>query len=262
MGGLVGNNSGTVTHAYYDKTINSGQSDENTYGKTTTEMQTATTFSGWDLATSGGSSKVWRLYEGQSSPLLRSFMTVATVSSGNADTLSKTYDGTTAFDQKLLELNWQVADNSAFNSDLLLGSGFRLDNENVGTRNLVGGYHSGQQGYDIVVDSNLGKRQVEVTAAKKPTDDNPTEDNPALDNAIQSAQQTASPSGNPITGSFGSAAGMTDISLSGGTQSGGLEVVELDSNSSNTIIEGQSSQGIGPLQMFVIDGGISVAEDS
>ena len=36
----------------------------------------------------GGTSSIWRIYDGQSGPLLRSFLTAAT------DTASKTYDGT------------------------------------------------------------------------------------------------------------------------------------------------------------------------
>ncbi len=49
-GGLVGYKyeDGTVTNSYYDKTINSSGMSDTTYGKTTKEMQTASTFAGWD----------------------------------------------------------------------------------------------------------------------------------------------------------------------------------------------------------------------
>lgn len=53
-GGLVGYNYGTITSSYYDKTVNSGMNDENSYGKTTTQMQTLSTYIGWDITGSDG----------------------------------------------------------------------------------------------------------------------------------------------------------------------------------------------------------------
>jgi filamentous hemagglutinin family protein len=62
LGGLVSINSeGTVNNSYYDKTINSVGMNDTTYGKTTTELQTPSTFSTWDntiwsFSTGGGAS--------------------------------------------------------------------------------------------------------------------------------------------------------------------------------------------------------------
>nr|WP_314624151.1 YDG domain-containing protein [uncultured Noviherbaspirillum sp.] len=43
-------------------------------GKTGAQLSQAATFDGWDIATAGGSEKVWRIYEGNGMPLLRSFL--------------------------------------------------------------------------------------------------------------------------------------------------------------------------------------------
>lgn len=152
MGGLVGNNTGTVTRSFFDKTLNSGLADEASFGKTTLEMQDATTFAGWSLTTTGGGSSIWRLYEGTATPLLRHFMTTLTVSSSTSS-VSKIYDGTTNIDFNALSLSWITADNSPLNSSLLLGSPFQVSSKNVGNRTLVNNYYSSQNGYDIVVGS-------------------------------------------------------------------------------------------------------------
>ena len=55
-------------------------------GKTTEELQQLATFTGWDIADAGGTGTVWRIYEGHTGPLLRSFLKPTTVTadtSGN-----------------------------------------------------------------------------------------------------------------------------------------------------------------------------------
>ncbi|AHF02361.1 hypothetical protein THIAE_08465 [Thiomicrospira aerophila AL3] len=53
VGGLVGFNEGNITNSYFDKTVNSGMTDEATYGKTTAELQSLATFEdgseGWNI---------------------------------------------------------------------------------------------------------------------------------------------------------------------------------------------------------------------
>ncbi len=83
VGGLVGkNDKGTITSSYWDTTT-TGQEyssgSDNSDGKTTAEMQTADTFDGWSMDTVGGQDKVWRIYEGYTSPLLKSFLKTVTV---------------------------------------------------------------------------------------------------------------------------------------------------------------------------------------
>jgi hypothetical protein len=50
-------------------------------GKTTAEMKQLTTFSsaGWNISDVGGSSAIWRIYEGNTRPLLRSFLIPLTI---------------------------------------------------------------------------------------------------------------------------------------------------------------------------------------
>jgi len=48
------------------------------------------TAAGWDIANTGGAGKVWRIYEGSTTPLLTSFLTPLTVTANN---ITKTYDG-------------------------------------------------------------------------------------------------------------------------------------------------------------------------
>jgi len=72
--------------AYGTPTLN------NVVGKTTAELQTLSTFTnaGWDIDNQGGTGKVWRIYEGYTTPLLRVFMKPMTI---EADNISKTYNG-------------------------------------------------------------------------------------------------------------------------------------------------------------------------
>ena len=51
-------------------------------------MMQASTFTGWNLSSTGGSSAIWRIYEGHTSPLLRRFLRGLTL----ADT-TVTYNG-------------------------------------------------------------------------------------------------------------------------------------------------------------------------
>ena len=83
---------------------------------------------------------------------------------------------------------------------------------------------------------------------------------PALDNTIQSVQQTLSAPTGTTTAILGS--NLTNLNPSLSAQSGGLEVVEVGSGSPQAIVDNQSAQSTGPLQLFVIDGGISLVEDS
>ncbi|MCU0949568.1 MAG: YDG domain-containing protein [Burkholderiaceae bacterium] len=58
---------------------------------TLAEMRTAAPYTGWDRSASGGSTAVWRQYEGFTTPLLRALLTPLTVSVGD---VAKVYDGT------------------------------------------------------------------------------------------------------------------------------------------------------------------------
>ncbi|MCX7068950.1 MAG: filamentous hemagglutinin N-terminal domain-containing protein [Methylococcales bacterium] len=86
-GGLAGLNNGTINKSFWDTTTtgqtlaadvsSTGTIDALTAGKTTAQMKQMATFSsaGWNIANTGGSSAIWRIYEGNTAPLLRSFLT-------------------------------------------------------------------------------------------------------------------------------------------------------------------------------------------
>ena len=90
-GGLVGSSNGaTVTDSYWNTTSSGLATSAGGTGKTSAEMMQAATYAGWDIASTGGSTKVWRIYEGKTAPILRSFLTARTL----ADTVV-TYNGAT-----------------------------------------------------------------------------------------------------------------------------------------------------------------------
>ncbi len=75
-GGLVAEQIGTAAtnDSYWNVTTSGQATSAGGTGKTTAQMMQAATFAGWDMATQGGSTAVWRIYEGQTGPLLRSFL--------------------------------------------------------------------------------------------------------------------------------------------------------------------------------------------
>jgi len=96
VGGLVGlnDNTNSVTNSFWD-TQTSGQSiSAGGTGKTTTEMKLLATFTGWDIDTSDSSSSVWRITNGQSYPLLRTFVPPLSTVASNAATVITTSSAT------------------------------------------------------------------------------------------------------------------------------------------------------------------------
>ena len=79
-GGLVGyvvdQGTGSVTNSFWnsDNTSSAGYGSAGT-GLGSTAMKTASNFSAWSISSSGGSSSTWRIYDGSTSPLLRTFLT-------------------------------------------------------------------------------------------------------------------------------------------------------------------------------------------
>jgi hypothetical protein len=75
-GGLVAEQIGTAAtnDSYWNITTSGQATSAGGTGKTSAQMMQAATFAGWDMATQGGSTAVWRIYEGRTGPLLRSFL--------------------------------------------------------------------------------------------------------------------------------------------------------------------------------------------
>jgi len=159
-GGLIGGFDGfypTVTNGYWNlETTGQSTSLGGGTGLSSAQMMQASSFSGWDLASSGGSNAVWRIYEGQTAPLLRSFMPALTVS---ADGVSKVYDGTVNFSGGGYATSDAGADRS-----LILGTAVYGDagSKNVGSYSIgLSGLYSGQFGYDL----SFAEGTAKVTAA-------------------------------------------------------------------------------------------------
>ncbi len=78
VGGLVGYTSGKISNSYWNKET-TGQAASagsgGSAGKTTEEMQSLDTFSAWGIADTSGAGKVWRIYDGNTAPLLSRFLT-------------------------------------------------------------------------------------------------------------------------------------------------------------------------------------------
>jgi len=99
FGGVVGNNTGTISSSFWNTdapgalvTGTFNGSSTGTTGLNTAGMMTMSNFSGagWDIANTGASGAVWRIYEGNTMPLLTSFLTPLTAAVGD---VVKTYDG-------------------------------------------------------------------------------------------------------------------------------------------------------------------------
>ncbi|WP_218187060.1 MBG domain-containing protein [Pseudomonas sp. 21C1] len=144
-GGNAINNSGASTGVFTGNALGTA--------KTWAELLQADTFSTWDLSGKGGESTVWRIYDGDSTPLLRGFLRALTVNADITSVTGKTYDGSVA-SGTLPHYTTSVGD--GLNSSLLLGGlGYTSTSQNAGTYSvadgtlILNGLYSGQQGYDI-----------------------------------------------------------------------------------------------------------------
>ncbi len=165
-GGFIGMNNGAVNSSFWNSDTNStgvgaGVNTDVT-GISHAQAQLASTFvsAGWDMGTTGGTSTIWRIYDGLSGPLLRSFLTPVTVS---ATVNSKTYDGSgTRANGYAPVAGVTLSGSLVFTSSKNAGSYSSSD----GTLQQ-GGLYSTQQGYDIsYADASLtiNKANLTVTA--------------------------------------------------------------------------------------------------
>ncbi|HTN67480.1 MAG TPA: filamentous hemagglutinin N-terminal domain-containing protein [Burkholderiaceae bacterium] len=130
-GGLVGSNqSGVVTNSFWNIGTTGRATSAGGTGLSTAAMMQLLSFSNWNIANSGGSGAVWRIYEGHTAPLLRSFMTSLTLA--GAPDVAVTYNG-----------NVQSGASITAPAGVL---GAAATGTNAGFYN---GYYSTQQGYDI-----------------------------------------------------------------------------------------------------------------
>ena len=170
VGGLAGLNYGSISNSFWDTVtsrttigLGAGVSTDVT-GKTTDVMQTMLIFSnaGWSITNAGGSTTaIWRIYEGYTYPLLRSFLIPVTATV--TGTTTKVYDATTTVSGGTLSYAW----NDPVPADMtkIKGSPFyNVADKNVGNGKPVtsGGLYSVQDGYDIIV---LSSATADITKA-------------------------------------------------------------------------------------------------
>ena len=164
VGGLAGFNNGTVTGSFWDTTASGQGSSAGGVGMTTTDMQTQANFTSataangnvnpaWDMA------NTWVMYDGHTSPLLRSFMTALTVTANN-DT--KTYDGLTYSGGN--GATYSTTPNGNLLGTLSYG-GTSQSATDAGSYVITGsGLYSNQQGYIIsYVDGALTVNKADLT---------------------------------------------------------------------------------------------------
>ncbi|MDO8041524.1 YDG domain-containing protein [Janthinobacterium sp. SUN137] len=151
-GALVGSNAGVISNSFWKNSPTAPGVSENegtltnVRGLSDTELRSPSSFDGWDMATSGGSHAVWRIYAGQSTPLLRSFLTALTI---NADAISKTYDGK-SYSGGLVNARYSLAGAAESGKILYSNNGLYGAMRDAGSYNALDNYaYSGQQGYDI-----------------------------------------------------------------------------------------------------------------
>ena len=174
-GALAGENYGSISQSYWSADRNPGQPgvgnnsglDAESQGLTDAEFQKASSFAAWgsDIDDQGGTGAAWRIYEGHSTPLLRTFLKQVTVDLGAL--ASKTYDGTTGSGVI------GGSDYSIAPGVVLGGAGsdlsYQSNNKNAGNYSakngglLVSGLYSNQQGYDISYQGSFEITQASLT---------------------------------------------------------------------------------------------------
>ena len=98
---------------------------------TTAQMMQLSSFSGWNISQTGGSGDVWRIYQGNTLPLLTSFLTPLTLT--GAPDVTLTYNGKAQSGASITLTNGVL--------------GAAATGTNAGFYN---GYYSTQQGYDLI----------------------------------------------------------------------------------------------------------------
>lgn len=184
IGGLVGRQQGNQISGSYWNTQTTGQNDSigvfgstgsagsaDSFGLTTAQMMTAANFVGWDIATTGGSTSVWRIYEGYTAPLLRTFMTNLAVTANNVTTpyTGNAYAGSNAYTFGTLTPTFWLPSASVDTSLFVGNANTSTPAIDIGAYVLDRGPYSGQMGYDIAfTPGNLTISPATVQAAPLP----------------------------------------------------------------------------------------------
>ncbi len=148
-GGIAGYFSGaTITNSYWNTQTSGSIGNSTGTGLTTAQMNLMASFSGWSIANSGGSGATWRIYEGSTYPLLRSFLTPLTVT---ANAVTRTYNAVAySGGNGVAYAGFKTGDTQAVLSGTLAYGGTSQGARNAGSYAITPtGLYGGQQGYDI-----------------------------------------------------------------------------------------------------------------
>ncbi|QRY70605.1 filamentous hemagglutinin N-terminal domain-containing protein (plasmid) [Ensifer sp. PDNC004] len=140
-GGLIGEASGTtISNSYF---LDTGPDNGSGQAITSAQLRTPSTFSGWSMASSGGQKTIWRIYEGQSGPLLSAFLRPITVAANSGTAV---YSGSTpSFGVTYASFAGAVDLGLLMGTAIIGGGGSNAGNYTITPEGL----YSGQAGYDI-----------------------------------------------------------------------------------------------------------------
>jgi filamentous hemagglutinin family protein len=140
----------TVTNSYWDTDKSITLASDYGVGKTTAQMRSSSTYSGWNLNNTGASGATWRIYNGLTNPLLTFMMGPASAATGGG---SVVYNGTDITGTK----PWQISFSYSYTGTLywqadqtqtwLIGSSSG-PMRNAGTYDVTA--YSTQFGYNVV----------------------------------------------------------------------------------------------------------------
>jgi len=140
VGGLVGVNSGSISNSYWNITSSGLTTSAGGTGLTSEQMRNPSSFFSWDFV------NIWRIYDGYTYPLLKSFLTPLTVT---ANDYSRTYDGTIGYAGSAGISYSTTPTNSLLGTPVYGGTAQQAGN--VGNYAIIpSGLYSNQQGYDII----------------------------------------------------------------------------------------------------------------
>lgn len=153
VGGLIGRFEGppAINHSYWNIDTTGQNSSPVGIGISDTESKHGGTYNDWDISGQGGERTVWRIYEGHTGPLLRSFLQTVTVTA-DLSGASTTYhgqpvSGTPAYTTDLPGLDPALLEGTlAYASTGALPGTYRSADGTL----IFSGLYSSQQGYDIV----------------------------------------------------------------------------------------------------------------
>jgi filamentous hemagglutinin family protein len=170
-GGLLGSTNGAVVGRSFYNLETTGQAHstgsfaggEVGEGKSTADLNSAATYAGWDLSTTGSHNQTWRLYDGLAAPLLTYWLAPVTATATGPNN-TYVYDGQAHTEVTGLTYSAILA------PEHLLGTAAYLDGKNVGVYTALGGQYSDQQGYDIayVNEGSLTITPMTLTATAAP----------------------------------------------------------------------------------------------